>query len=544
MLKHLSISNYVLIRELEMDFPAGLNIITGETGAGKSIMLGALSLLMGKKADISVLSDTSRNCVVEGEFDVDGNCIILRRLITPSGRSRAFVNDEPVQVSELVELSSTLIDIHEQHQSRLLDSPDYQLKVLDGFCGNQTMLEEYDSMWRMLQNRRKESELLKSSIQSAALDRDYRQFQFDQLDSASLKNGELEELEEEHRVLSNAEMIKGELLHTSASMENEEYSTLRILKDAVTALSKVEKCLPRAAELSRRLDEARIEIEDITSEIDSMCERINVSPQRLSEVEERMDIIYSLLKKHNVTTVQELTELRDTLGQLLEKSDNDSFRLIEMEKEISLLEHEVEEKASELSQRRQRAAANFSAELQNCIRTLEMPDAVFEVSVSAKGVCGPSGSDDVKFLFSANAGSPEGELFKVASGGELSRVILSLKKVISEYTTLPTMIFDEIDTGVSGRIADRMGRMISEMGNRMQIFAITHLPQIACQDGTHFLIEKHTEGAIACTVIHHLSDTDRVAEIARMLSGDSVSEAAFENARTLLKVNKYNKINN
>jgi len=540
MLKHLSISNYVLIRELDMDFPSGLNIITGETGAGKSIMLGALSLLMGRKAEASVFSDNTRNCVIEGEFELDGEQIILRRVITPAGRSRAFLNDEPASVGDLAELSSKLVDIHEQHQSGLLSNPDYQLGVLDGYAGNDALLSEYRGVWNTLQEKRSDLTALKESIAAASRDRDYRQFQFDQLYAASLRDGELEELEDEQKILSNAGMIKSELLRSSGVLESEEYSAARSLKEASSALSKLERLVPQASELSKRLAESRIEIEDVCSEIESLAERVNVSPQRLSEVEVRLDVLYSLIKKHGVSSVGELIGIKDDLEESLSREESDGQKVRELESEIADLESEIDRQGAELSRRRADSAKSFASELQTNIRELEMPQAVFEVSVSPAEKAGASGKDEVHFLFSANGGRIPGELSRVASGGELSRVMLSLKKVVSGYASLPTMIFDEIDTGVSGRMADRMGRMIAGMGEKMQIFAITHLPQIASQKGTHFLIEKQVTQDGTHTCIRRLSALERVNEVARMLSGDTLTGAAVENAKILLTENNAN----
>ncbi|MBQ0006926.1 MAG: DNA repair protein RecN, partial [Alistipes sp.] len=513
-------------------------IITGETGAGKSIMLGALSLLMGKKADATVIRDSSRNCVVEGVFEMDGKDTILRRVINPAGRSRAFLNDEPMTLSDMAELSSSLIDIHEQHQSRFLDNAEYQLRLLDDFSANAGLMEAYSAVWNKYQERKKALSDLKDSIASASRDRDFRQFQYDRLSSASLREGELEELEEEQKILSNAETIMSELMNSENALENDSYSVTQSLKNAASSLSRIEKYLPASSELIRRLSEARIEIEDISSELDSMSETVTVSPQRLSQVEERLDTLYGLLKKNDVSSVAELIDIRDSLEKTLSSEEDDEFRLKELEEEVAVLQDEVRKTASELSICRRNASVRFSSELQECIRSLEMPDAVFEVSFTDKENPGPTGMDEVIYLFSANQGMNPGELSKVASGGELSRVMLSFKKVFSEYSSLPTMIFDEIDTGVSGRMADRMGKLIAGMGKTMQIFAITHLPQIASQNGTHFLIEKNSSDGESRTEIRRLSGDERVLEVARMLSGDTLSDAALENARTLINENK------
>ncbi len=537
MLKHLFIQNYALIRELDMDFPPSLVIITGETGAGKSIMLGALSLLLGKKTDSSVFCDNGANCVVEGEFECGGREIILRRVITPAGRSRAFLNDEPVTLAELSAISDDLIDIHEQNQSRMLSDENFQMEILDSFSGSADCLSEYREVWAECHSREKELEELRAKESEAAKDRDYREFQFSQLSDARLREGELEELEAEQQMLANAEMIGKELASASEILGNENFSMVQGMKEAVSSLKRVSKFFPDAGSLSERLDSCKIELEDIEEEIGRLSGSVEVSPGRLEQVEERMGELYALLKKHGASSVQELIGIRDALDESLRQEEVFSEREAELVKTCSDLHERISDLSLELSRVRSAGAERLSVSLEESIRILEMPYASFRVELVRKDAPGPSGADGVRFLFSANGGRPVSELSKVASGGELSRVMLALKKVMSEYTSLPTMIFDEIDTGVSGKVADRMGRMISDMGHRMQIFAITHLPQIASQKGAHYLIYKTREGDGSVTGVRLLEGEERVREIARMLSGDTLTDAALENARCLLNGN-------
>jgi len=537
MLKHLFIQNYALIRELDIDFPPSLVIITGETGAGKSIMLGALSLLLGKKTDSSVFCDGGANCVVEGEFECDGREIILRRVITPAGRSRAFLNDEPVTLAELSDMSGRLIDIHEQNQSGMLSDESFRMEILDSFSGSAGRLHEYRDVWEECRVREKELEELRKKRSEAARDRDYREFQFSQLSDAHLRAGELEELEAEQQMLSNAEDIRKELSAASAVFENGECSMTQGLKEAASSMRRISRFLPETGSLSERLESCKIELEDINDEIGRLCGSVEVIPGRLEQVEERMSELYSLLKKHGVSSVEEMMELRDALDESLRQEDEFSEQEAELVKICGDLHGRISALALKLSQVRRAGAERFSASLQESVRTLEMPYATFRVEIESMEQPGPSGQDCVRFLFSANGGQSLRELSKVASGGELSRVMLALKKVMSEYTSLPTMIFDEIDTGVSGRVADRMGRMISDMGHRMQIFAITHLPQIASQKGAHYLIYKTGDGDGSVTGVKLLKGEERVREIARMLSGDTLTGAALENARCLLNEN-------
>ena len=537
MLTRLSISNYALISSLDITFPDGLIIITGETGAGKSILLGALSLILGKRADSSVFSDTSRNCVVEAEFHDrrTGEEYILRRVITPAGRSRSFLNDEPVSLTDLAAISSRIIDIHEQHQHLLLTDPDFRLGVIDHFAGTAPLLEEYRRVYGEYESKDSEIRSLEDSIAEAERDSEYRQFQLGRLQEARLVSGEQEALEAEQKALAHAEDIRGGLESAYSSLNPEELSVAQLLKDASARLSKYSSYDSRLQPLADRLDSCRIEVSDIEREIEDISSGITVSPERLEAVEERMSLIYSLQRKYGCDSVDALIALRDSLAASLSGTEEQQERLAELKKELEVLGRRRRELADRLSEQRRGACDALLSELQEDIRSLEMPHAVFRAVVTPTEKLTLSGGDRLDFMFSANGPASLRDISKVASGGELSRVMLSLKGLLARYTSLPTMIFDEIDTGVSGRIADKMGDMIGRMGERMQIFAITHLPQIASKKGTHYLVYKEfgTDGT-AATGIRRLDGEERVAEVARMLSGSELTSAAVENARELL----------
>lgn len=537
MLKRLTIQNYALISSLDISFPDGLVIITGETGAGKSILLGAISLLLGNKADSSVFNDPDKNCVVEAEF---GDDTILRRVVSPSGRSRSFLNDEPLSLTQLSEISNKIIDIHEQHQHLLLTDPDFQLLVLDYFAGNGELLKEYVSVFDAHKGKEEELKALDKMIEQSSADADYRQFQFKQLDEARLKDGEMEELEAEQKMLSNAEEIKSSLFEATSLLNPYDTSLTQNLKEAGNILAKCSKYIDSAAELANRMSACRIELSDIEQEISKTAEDIVVSPQRLQEVDDRLSLLYSLLKKHHCTAIAELIQIKESLDNTLYEQGALQQRRVQLQTEADELDKKRKKLSSELSARRSKASAPLAAKLQESICSLEMPHAVFKVDLLPKEKLTPTGADDIAFMFSANGSAKLGNISKVASGGELSRVMLCLKALMAEYTSLPTMIFDEIDTGVSGRIADRMGDMIGSMGKNMQIFAITHLPQIASKKGAHYLVYKEFDKEKgAQTKIRLLSYEERVQELARMLSGSSLSDAAVENAKVLLKENDY-----
>ena len=555
MLSRLQVRNYVLIDSLEIDFPEGLIIITGQTGAGKSILLGALSLVMGAKADASMVSEGADNCFVEAEFEdpdmslkdildenevewEDGH-LIVRRVVNRSGRSRAFVNDCPVPVTVLQEISSKLIDIHSQHQTLLLSDRNFQLSILDHYAGNAELREECARLWKELGALKSELARLDERIARLAGERDYNEAQFRQLESAALREGELAELEEEQKQLANAEDIKTGLsnveeLFTSSASAGEVLSIDASLKEAGKILARLGKYMPAAEELAERTDSCRRELDDILSEISDMNQRTDLSESRLEEVENRMSLIYGLMQKHSCLDEAELIALRDRLSEAL----YDSAALEEKREELSrahaAAEAKYNEAAEKLHEARCGASASFAGSIQESIRSLELPYAVFETEIM-DAASSASGRDAVQFRFSAT-GRNAVDVAKCASGGEMSRIMLSLKAMMARYTDMPTMIFDEIDTGVSGSVADRMGSMICEMGEYMQVFAITHLPQVAAKGSAHYLVSKEIDPATSTAVstISRLTDEQRVLEVARMLSGSVLTDAAVANAESLL----------
>lgn len=539
MLSRLSISNYALISSLDITFPDGLVIITGETGAGKSILLGALSLVLGKRADSSVFCDNTRNCVVEAEFhDKSGEEYILRRVITPAGRSRSFLNDEPVSLADLAAISNRIIDIHGQHQHLLLTDPDYRLGVIDHFAGTAPLLDEYKKIYDEYTAVEDEAASLEKSIAEEERDAEYRQFQLHKLQEAALVSGEMETLEQEQKALAHAEDIRTGLDAAYACLNPHDISVSQLLKDAATRLSKFAAWDDRLESLAARLESSRIEISDIEREIEDISSSVTVSPQRLDEVEERMSLIYSLERKYGCADVDELIALRDSLATALGGTEQMLDRLSALRQRQQELGTQREALARRLSEQRRAASGSLSEALQEAVRSLEMPHAVFRAEISGKGRLTATGGDNLDFMFSANGEQSLRDISKVASGGELSRVMLALKGLLARYTSMPTMIFDEIDTGVSGRIADKMGNMIGRMGQNMQIMAITHLPQIASKKGAHYLVFKEfgPDGK-ASTGIRRIEGEERVMEVARMLSGSELTPAAVENARELLRKN-------
>ena len=554
MLSRLQVKNYVLIDSLEIDFPEGLIIITGQTGAGKSILLGALSLVTGAKADASMVSEGADNCVVEAEFDTtdvsikeileeneaewDEGHLIIRRVVNRSGRSRAFVNDSPVPVTVLQEISSRLIDIHSQHQTLLLSDKQFQLDILDHYASCVPLRHECAATYKELQSLKSSLSSLESRIAKVASDKEYNEAQYRQLESASLREGELSELEEEQKQLANAEDIKTGLCGVeelfTASSNGDAMSVDSSLKESVKMLSKVGKYIPAASELAERLDSCRLELDDILSEVSDMNSRVDMSEERLEQVESRMSLIYGLLKKHGCMDENELIALRDRLSEELFDSTRLEEQAEDLRKEISKTETKVKNIADALHMARAKAAPEFAESIASSIRGLEMPYAVFEVELQDIPVSA-TGSDTVSFRFSAT-GRNAVDVAKCASGGEMSRIMLSLKAMMARFTAMPTMIFDEIDTGVSGSVADKMGSMICDMGQYMQVFAITHLPQVAAKGSAHYLVEKQIDPAKgAVTTISRLSHEGRVYELARMLSGSVLTPQAVENAKSLLQ---------
>ena len=553
MLTRLQVKNYVLIDSLEIDFPEGLIIITGQTGAGKSILLGALSLIMGAKADAAMVSEGADNCVVEAEFDsVDSSIktlleeneveweaghLIVRRVVNRSGRSRAFVNDSPVPVTLLQEISGRIIDIHSQHQTLLLSDRNFQLGMLDDYAGNAALRAKCSELWQRLSGLKARLAAVEADIASAARDRDYNDAQLRQLEAASLSEGELASLEEEQKQLANAEEIKiclsgaEELFAPSSNTEMMPVDA--VLKDIDRMLSKAARFVPEASELAERVASCRRELDDVCSEVSSLNARMDMSGDRLAAVEDRMSLIYGLLQKHGCTEEAELIALRDRLASELSGSEKLDEEADGLRVSIASVSVELDKVADELHASRVWASEPFAAGIQDSVRSLEMPYAVFDVSVLDAALSG-TGHDGVSFRFSASGRNPV-DIARCASGGEMSRIMLALKEMMSRFSQMPTMIFDEIDTGVSGSVADKMGSMICDMGRNMQVFAITHLPQVAAKGTAHYLVEKSVASdAKAVSTIRRISGEDRILEVARMLSGSVMTPAAVANAKSLL----------
>ena len=556
MLTRLLVKNYVLIDSLEIDFPEGLIIITGQTGAGKSILLGALSLVTGAKADASMVSEGADNCVVEAEFDTndvsikdileendaewDDGHLIIRRVVNRSGRSRAFVNDSPVPVTVLHDISARLVDIHSQHQTLLLSDRQFQLDILDHYAGNMQLRQECAAAFKELNTLKASLSSLESRIADIARDKEYNEAQYRQLESATLREGELAELEEEQKQLANAEDIKNGLcgveeLFTSASSNGSAMSVDSSLKESVKMLSKVGRYMPVALELAERLDSCRLELDDILAEVTDMNSRVDMSEERLEQVESRMSLIYSLMKKHGCTDEAELIALRDKLSEELFDSTRLEDQAEDLRKEIHAADLHVKNIAGDLNKARAKAAPDFAESIASSIRGLEMPHAIFKVEI-LESQLSASGSDAVTFMFSST-GRNAVDVAKCASGGEMSRIMLALKAMMARFTSMPTMIFDEIDTGVSGSVADKMGSMICQMGDYMQVFAITHLPQVAAKGSAHYVVTKDVDETTSKAVssISRLTAAERIYEVARMLSGSVLTEAAIANAKELLQ---------
>ena len=544
MLKSLQIRNYVLIDSLDVSFPEGLIIITGQTGAGKSILLGALSMLLGSKADSSVIGSRGDNCVVEAVFeipegdevtwnilrdnDLDGSSseVVARRVVSASGRSRSFINDSPVNLQILQGICSRLVDIHSQHQTLLLTDRSYQLSMLDHLAGNEALLGECASSYHRLKSLEREYEDVSARLSRLDEERDYIQSRLKRLEAAGLVEGELESLEEEQSMLANAESIKESLTGAENLIDTTS------LKEARKLLEKAGGFLPEAQALGERLESARVELNDILDEVSLINSHTEISESRLAAVEERMSFLYDLMKRYSASSISELITQRDSLSGSLADSDDLKERLESISKEIDSEKKVYGEICTNLHAARDASKKRLADSIMESLRSLELERSVFEVELE-ESVPGPSGSDSVRFLFSASGSNPV-DVAKCASGGELSRLMLSLKALMARFVSMPTLIFDEIDSGVSGSVADKMGQVICSMGRDMQVFAITHLPQVAAKGDAHYLVEKSFSGNEAVTSIHPIEGEDRVMEIARMLSGSHVTSAAVENAKSLL----------
>lgn len=550
MLRSLSIKNYALIDEARIEFGPGFTVITGETGAGKSIMLGALGLVLGQRSDVSVIGDKENKCVIEAVFDISNYGLqslfrdedvdfdeeaLLRREILPSGKSRAFVNDTPVNLNFLKSLSDRLIDVHSQHQNLLLGDNHFQLNVVDTVASNQSEKENYTEAYNNYKRLTKEKKKLEEMNARQREDQDYWEFQFKQLDDANLKEGEQSELEQELEQLTHVEEIKTALSHASQYLYESEQPMVQELFHLVEEFRKVASFLQGGVELLNRMESSYIELKDIAEEITDRGADVEFDPARQEVVQERLDLIYSLQQKHHVDSVEALIEIKADLAGRLEKLASFDEELAKLDKQIGEALGELENRSKVLTKTRESVFRQIEQTVQSQLRELGMPNARFAVHNNRMKEYGPNGQDNVSFLFSANKSGELTDIPKVASGGEISRVMLCVKSLLSSAKGLPTIIFDEIDSGVSGEIADRMGRIMQEMGRNIQVIGITHLPQIAGKGNYHFKVFKTETDHQTISSVKLLSKDERLAEIAGMLSGASVTDAALENARALLE---------
>lgn len=550
MLKTLYIKNYALIDSLEIDFEPGFSVITGETGAGKSIILGALSLILGQRADIKAIKRGESKCIIEGTFDVsaydlrafceeygieyDPDSYILRREILSSGKSRAFINDTPVSLTDLKELGSRLIDIHSQHQNLLLGDTRFQMQVVDIMAGNIERLTAYRQLYKEMKKVQSELKALQEDIEKNKADEDYIRFQYEAIAEAALSDGEQEELEKELEVLTHAEDIKSALYRLYQLLSDDESGVVMALKEGLIISQTLSRIYTNAEEISQRIDTAYVDLKDLSNDVGRLAEGIQFNSERLAFVEARLDLIYSLQKKYKVDTIQQLLVLQSEFADRLQNIDNSDYQVEQLEKELAQKTKAVYDSAKAISQARKQSSATIEKELISKITYLGMPNVRFECHVENKNQPDDTGMDDITFLFSANKSSALQPISTVASGGEISRIMLCLKSMIAGATALPTIIFDEIDTGVSGEIADKMGLIMQEFGTKMQVIAITHLPQIAAKGATHYRVYKIDHKDKTTTNLMRLSVAERLDEISRMLSGATVTDAAVENAKVML----------
>ena len=550
MLKQLYIRNFTLIDELDIKLYPGFSVITGETGAGKSIILGAIGLLLGNRADSKAIKSGKERCVIEAHFDLsrydmkgffddndidfDAEDTIIRRELTSAGKSRAFINDTPVPLTKMRELGEQLVDIHSQHQNLLLQKEDFQLNVVDILAQDAEHIKTYQTVYQQYRSALSRLEQLKQELIKNRENEEFMRFQHKELDEAHLEPGELEQLEQESEILNHSEEIKSALYEADHTLSDDEGSILQLLRNASNSISNIREVYPEVAELSDRLDSSYIELKDIAQEISSSLDRIDFDPARLEVLNTRLDQLNTLLQKFHVETVEELIETRDLLAQQLEHIDNGS-------EDIEILQKEVDQKlikamsaAHSLSSLRKKVAKSIETEMKNRLIPLGIPNVRFEIEFAEKPLC-RDGADKVSFLFSANRSTPLQPISQVASGGEIARVMLSLKAMISGAVKLPTIIFDEIDTGVSGKIAEKMAEIMTEMGNQnRQVISITHLPQIAAMGSHHYKVMKEETQTGTISQMRELTPEQRVEEIAQMLSGSDISQAALANAKELI----------
>ena len=551
MLRQLYIRNYALIDELDMEFRSGFSVMTGETGAGKSIILGAIGLLLGQRADSKTVKMGTEKCVIEAHFDLsrygmqtffeendiefDANDTIIRRELTSAGKSRAFINDTPVALTMLKELGERLVDVHSQHQNLLLNKQDFQLNVVDVIAQDTKELSDYQQAFVRYHDLKKEEKRVRQEIEQGRQAQDFLQFQYEELTNAKLVDGEQEELEQRSETMTHSEDIKTALYEAENALQGDERSIVGSLKKATSALQGIERVYPDVAELAERLNSCYIELKDVAGEVSGALEDVDFDPAELDSVNARLDKLYDLEKKYKVESVDELIALQQDLGRKLSNIENSDEALAELERQAAAAMKEAQAKADVLTKMRKQAAKTIEQQMQSRLVPLGMPHVRFQIVIESSPLS-RDGQDNVSFLFSANTSTPLQPVSQVASGGEIARVMLSLKAMISGAVKLPTLIFDEIDTGVSGKIAEQMAQIMAEMGrNDRQVISITHLPQIAALGTTHYKVYKEETSRGTTSHMQMLTPDERVGEIAQMLSGSDVTAAAIQNAKELLK---------
>ncbi len=550
MLTNLSIKNYALIDDVNVSFSNGFTTITGETGAGKSILLGGLSLVLGKRADLTSLKNKEQKCIIEAEFDVSKYNLesfflesdldyeeqsILRREILPSGKSRAFVNDSPVTLDVLKSLGGQLVDVHSQHQTLRLTENDFQLRVIDALAGNQEYLNTYRKNLQVYKKTSNELQELLDFQNSSTKEHDYNSFLLKELESASLKEGTQEELEAEYEQLNNVEQIMEQLSQGHQILNDEQMGLMGRMTDLKRSLQNLADFGDAYNKLNERTQSLFIEMDDVASELELLKDGVEANPQRLETINGQLQLLYDLQKKHQVNSVTELITIRDNLYIEVDAVENIESKIKEKEAEVAQKEKQVDSWAIKISKARQTMVPKLKEMLLESLDALGMPSATFKIEVNLSNNFKSNGKDDLTFLFSANKGSDYGELKKVASGGELSRIMLTIKSILAKYEQLPTMMFDEIDTGVSGEISNRMGEIMQQMSETMQVFSITHLPQVASKGRQQFKVFKEESLTGTSTRMKRLSEEERVKELAEMLGGKALSESALAHAKQLLQ---------
>ena len=549
MLKQLHISNYALIDKLNVSFESGFNVITGETGAGKSILLGALGFALGDRADTNVLYDKDKKCVVEAQFELKDNTLqslfeendldfetdcIFRRELSPQKKSRAFINDTPVALQAMKEIGSQLVDIHSQHDSLLLTDADFQLRLLDDIAQNNSLLTDYQAEYGNYNQLKRSLNDLKEMATKNTAENDYLKFQLDELDNADLKEGEYAEIEQTLNVMENSEEIKTLLVTANGLMEDSETAILGQVNELSSTLSRLKHLLPDTESLFERIENLKVELKDIAYDLRHKEDETQFDEEQLQNLQERYDLLSRLMMKHRLNEFGELIALRDSLKEKVNAFENIAEAIAQADKQLKTSEKQLSSLAKNLHEKRCQAAVAFGEKVAQLVRQLAMPFAQFQVSVESQETFGSKGSDEIRFLFSANKGVAPDDIRRVASGGELSRLMLSIKSAVSDYNYIPTLIFDEIDTGVSGEVAAKIGGIMRQMGHSLQLISITHLPQVASQAERHYFIYKDNKGERTQSHIRLLNSSERTNEIAKMLSNDTITPEALRAAEVLL----------